>query len=45
MLMKSNKAITEEMADDPDIESYLEENNSIIVRTKDEILKILNAFL
>ena len=33
------------MADDPDIESYLEENNSIIVRTKDEILKILNAFL
>ena len=45
MLIKSNKAITEEMADDPDIESYLEENNSIIVRTKDEILKILNAFL
>ncbi len=45
MLMKSNKAITEEMADDPDFESYLEENNLIIVRTKDEILKILNAFL
>ena len=45
MLVKSNKAIREEMHDDPDVESYVEENEQIIVRTKDEILKILNAFL
>ena len=45
MLVKSNKAITDELADDPELSSYLEENNQIIVRTKDEILKILNAFL
>ena len=45
MLMKSNKVIKEDLAEDPDLPSYLEENNSIIVRTKDEILKILNAFL
>ncbi len=45
MLVKSNKAITDELADDPELPSYLEENNQIIVRTKDEILKILNAFL
>ena len=45
MLVKSNKAIREEMHDDPDVESYIEENEQIIVRTKDEILKILNAFL
>ena len=45
MLLKSNKAIKEELADDPDLPSYLEENEAIIVRTKDEILKILNAFL
>ncbi len=46
MLLKSNKAIEEGLKDeDPDWTSYIEENNSIILRTKDEILRILNAFL
>ena len=46
MLLKSNKAIEEDLKDeDPDWSSYIEENDRIIIRTKDEILRILNAFL
>ena len=44
--MKSNKQIEEELSgDDPEWHKYVEENESIIIRTKDEILRILNAFL
>ena len=32
-------------AEDPEWQKYVEENESIIMRTKDEILRILNAFL
>ena len=45
MLLKSNKVMRDDLGDDPDLASFLEENDSIIVRTKDEILRILNAFL
>ena len=46
MLMKSNKQIQEELSgEDPEWHKYVEENESIIMRTKDEILRILNAFL
>ncbi len=45
MLIKSNKQIREELGEDPEMETYIEENDKIIVRTKDEILRILNAFL
>ena len=45
MLEKSNKEIIEELADDPEVEEYIGENKGIIVRTKDEILRILNAFM
>ncbi len=45
MLLKSNKVMREDLGDDPDLASFLEENDRIIVRTKDEILRILNAFL
>ena len=43
--MRSNKAIREELADDPEMESYVRENEEIIRRTKDTILRILNAFM
>ena len=43
--MSSNKLIAEEMQDDPDWENYVRENEDIIVRTKDEIVKIMVAFL
>ena len=44
--MKSNKQIEEELSsEDPEWHKYVEENESIIMRTKDEILRILNAFL
>lgn len=33
------------MKDDPDYKSYIKENNDIIIRTKDEIWRILSAFL
>ena len=46
MLMKSNKEIEQELGgEDPEWKNYIEENEKIIVRTKDEILRILNAFM
>ncbi len=44
--MKSNKEIELELAsEDPEWRNYIQENEKIIVRTKDEILRILNAFM
>ena len=45
MLLKSNKIIAEDLRDDPEMPEYLKENEGIIMKTKDEILKILNAFM
>ena len=45
LLIRSNKAIREELADDPEVESYIRENEEIMRRTKDTILRILNAFM
>ena len=43
--MSSNKLIAEEMQDDPDWENYVRENEGIIVKTKDEIVRIMVAFM
>lgn len=44
--MKSNKIIEEELkGTDPDYKTYIKENNEILFRTKDEVLKIVNAFI
>ena len=43
--MKSNKIIAEELKEDPEKDNYIRENEEIIVRTKDDIIQILNAFL
>ena len=45
MLVKSNKLIKEELADDRDMGNYIKENEEIIRRTMDQILRILNAFM
>ena len=45
MLIKSNKAIEEDLKDDPEMGDYIAENEALIIKTKDEILKILNAFM
>jgi hypothetical protein len=44
-LMKSNKIIEEDLVNDPDLPHYVKENNEIIENTKEEIMRILNAFL
>ena len=44
-MIKSNKAIKEELADDPDMESYIIENEELIRRNKDTVLRVLNAFM
>ena len=31
--------------EDPEWETYIQENDALIIRTKDEILRILNAFM
>ena len=44
--MKSNKIIEEELkGEDPDYRLYIKENYEIIMRTKDDVIKIINAFL
>ena len=45
MLIKSNKVIAEDLADDPEVGNYISENEGIIMKTKDEIIRILVAFL
>ena len=45
MLIKSNKVIAEDLADDPEVGNYISENEGIIMKTKDEIVRILVAFL
>lgn len=44
-LMKSNRIIEEDMKDDADYKYYIKENNEIIIRSKDEIWRILTAFI
>lgn len=43
--MKSNKLIEQELVEDPSVNQYIKENNEIIEKSKEEIHKILNAFL
>eukprot|EP00347_Sterkiella_histriomuscorum_P012898 403366795 len=45
MLIKSNKEIEKELKDDPEMPEYLKENEQLIIKSKDELLTILNAFL
>ena len=46
MLLKSNKSIEKEMkGTDPDWYQYISENADLILRTKDEIARIIRAFL
>ena len=45
MLLKSNTQIAEDLKGDPEMHEYIKENEGIILRSKDEVLRILSAFL
>ncbi|CDW79039.1 UNKNOWN [Stylonychia lemnae] len=44
-LIKSNKEIMKELADDPEMPEYIQENEGIIIKSKDDLILILNAFI
>ena len=44
-LTQSNEYLKKEFKDDPDSDENIRENEELILKTKDEVYKILTAFL